>query len=104
MTATAPVQPGAHFVYLLSADEGHYWKLGYSGDPRARVESLQPGCPFRIELMGVWPFETEAAARRAEKIAHAEASASRLSGEWFDVAGLPDLQRWPDKESRFIWA
>lgn len=70
------------FVYLLRA--GDHYKIGVAKDVETRVDALQPGCPFKIEVHHVWrsydPFKVE---RRM----HFRLREYRRHGEWF---ALPD--------------
>jgi hypothetical protein len=64
-------------VYFLSA--GGFIKIGTTrGSADSRIRSIQTGCPFPIEVLGVIPGGAS-----AERALHSKFSHLRTHGEWF---------------------
>jgi hypothetical protein len=78
----------AAVVYFLRC--GNFVKIGYSYDPRKRIEKIQIWSPHDCELMGI-----AAGGPALEKTLHKEFSADRHRGEWFRLTDrlLAEIQR-----------
>lgn len=72
------------YVIGFDVDKGPS-KVGISSDPVRRMASLQTSHHQRLVLAGSWRLPDREAARNLECSFHAVQSASRLSGEWFDI-------------------
>jgi hypothetical protein len=69
-------------VYFARA--GDFVKIGFtSGDPKARLKSLQTGTPLAIKLLHFDPKLT----RTDEKRLHHSHRADHFKGEWFHYRG-----------------
>jgi hypothetical protein len=55
-------------------------KIGYSNNPQGRLQLLQTGNPYPLEVLATIPGE----GRRKERELHERFATSRLSGEWFE--------------------
>jgi len=65
-------------IYFIGTEDGHSIKIGYADDPRARLDTLQTGCPQRLALLAYMdggPHE--------ERALHKRLAAHRIRGEWF---------------------
>ena len=74
------------FVYFILAIEGEAMrcKIGFTtGDPLARMKSLQCGSPVELRLHAY----TEVTAKNAEAALHDTFAPLRMHGEWFNVDG-----------------
>jgi hypothetical protein len=78
----------ASVVYFLRC--GDFVKIGYSYDPKKRIEKVQVWSPHDCELMGI-----AAGGPALEKALHKEFSADRHRGEWFRLTDrlLAEIQR-----------
>lgn len=70
-------------IYVLRGKDTNFFKIGRTSQlVETRVQQLQTGCPFEIEVYVTfptfWPAETE-------KFLHAYLDEFRASGEWFNV-------------------
>jgi len=74
-----------HFVYLVKCEGSHYYKIGLSIDPLARLASLQTACPFRLLLLQTCGFPDYEPARQAERQAHNALAKHRVHNEWFEL-------------------
>ncbi len=64
-------------VYFISA--GNFIKIGKStGNPKARIQTLQTGCPYKIEVLGWINGDVY-----LEKELHKKFSKHKAHGEWF---------------------
>lgn len=82
------------YVYFIGNREHDFVKIGYTaGHPQRRLNALQTGCPFKLEILlvidGDPPWEREF---------HRVCAESRLSGEWFKLSGkaeeVMETMRW----------
>lgn len=71
------------FVYVVENQQNGHNKIGYSGDPKGNLASLQRGSSVPLSLA----FTIFAADRAfdVEQEAHAILDRERLEGEWFSV-------------------
>lgn len=70
-------------IYVIGPTEGPY-KIGYSGNPRSRLSSLQTGTTQSLLIH----YEEEAETSKAvviEKLIHRQLAHKKIRGEWFDV-------------------
>jgi Meiotically up-regulated gene 113 len=69
------------YVYFIQAGEGGRIKIGSSMNPLSRLNTLQTGCPQRLELLGViadyLPREREISLQNRFKT-------EQIIGEWFN--------------------
>ena len=71
--------PQNQCVYIVSCNGKH--KIGFSNNPHERVESMQVGNPFEMELVA---FSETKNASALEKKYHDMYSEYNTRGEWFD--------------------
>lgn len=71
-----------NLVYLYVAYCKGYAKIGISEDPKARIRSMQSGCPFPIELLSIFPLSQKDAIAAEQASLTALNSAHWLS-DWF---------------------
>ena len=71
-------RPRSH-LYVIQAVNGGPVKIGMSRNPDNRVEELQPGSPFPLQVIRVYPHQG-----RYERSVHKALSQWRLHGEWFE--------------------
>jgi hypothetical protein len=72
------------YVYVIGRPDGPV-KVGISRYPYGRVNSLQTGCPFPLELLHAQPMRDRSHALQHERNFHEVYAEKRLSGEWFDI-------------------
>ncbi len=73
-----------NFLYLIGTVNGPV-KVGVTTNLRSRLMSLQTGCHFRLDIFGLWPFQTAEQAKWHERAFHDENQDQRLKGEWFSM-------------------
>lgn len=84
------------FVYFVKAGPDGPIKIGSTGNIEKRIASLQTGCPYKIEILGI--IECEAASK-LERDLHRKFSSTRIdNSEWFRWS--EDLQNTIDRETR----
>lgn len=71
-------------VYIIRAGTFSFYKVGTARDPQKRLQMLQVGCPFHLQLVAVIP-----GGRKEERRIHAALYEGRARGEWFDIAEPP---------------
>ena len=69
-------------LYAIKDCATGYIKIGYSVDPRARMNDLQVGCAGRLELIHAERV-ADSSARLLESGLHRELNHYRVRGEWF---------------------
>ncbi len=74
-------------LYVVRA--GQFVKIGSTVDPIKRLSQLQVGCPYKIQLVAVFP-----GTRKDEKELHRIFKKDRFRGEWFVYRGA--IARWVD--------
>ena len=70
--------PKAGWIYLIKCHE--FYKVGIADDVKARLSSMQTGCPYPLELIEAWRSNN---ASKEEKAIHALLSRYNVRGEWF---------------------
>lgn len=71
------------YIYFIHC-EG-YLKIGMSTlHPRERLQTMQTGCPFPLELVAVWTMDI-AFVRIAERFLHERFGDRRHTREWFAI-------------------
>lgn len=76
-----PPRPCSGLGVYLAFVRPHFFKIGVSsGDPKARMLTLQTGCPLAVELKA-WVLTDRAFT--IEKQLHASLQEYRVRGEWF---------------------
>ena len=71
---------GKRYVYLLRA--GHFHKIGVASNVGHRLDMLQCGCPYTLEVHHVWPSKQPYA---LEAALHWRLRDYRVRGEWFKL-------------------
>lgn len=66
------------FIYFVQSIRGGPVKVGFSKDPKTRLEEFQCGSPIRLRLLATIP-----ACFKDEPRIHSEIRGSRSHGEWF---------------------
>lgn len=87
LRAVTRLKPPARSIYFIRAEAGGLVKIGVSGNPTARLRSMQVGCPGRLLLLAAFkakPF--------AEAALHTRFAADRVHGEWFTMS--PRIRRF----------
>lgn len=70
-------------IYVIGPVGGPF-KIGYAGDPRARLSNLQVG--QAVDLIIHYEEKTETSrAKVIEKLIHRQLGHKRIRGEWFNV-------------------
>lgn len=75
----------ATFVYLISEWDGEtqeptgFAKIGFAGDPVARLNSLRTGNPRHLQLNGLF-----CGGQESERAMHRRWRHARVAGEWFN--------------------
>ena len=84
-------------VYFLHAPELRRVKIGYSADPQKRSREVRSEfrLPSEITLTVVGTLD---GGPLIERLMHGRFAAHRVSGEWFDDAILPDVERLIEDE------
>jgi len=69
-------------VYVIEHEHG-YVKIGVSTNPKQRIDKLQTGCPYELDLLGVIetdsPFEVESNL-------HEKYDGRQKQGEWYNLS------------------
>jgi hypothetical protein len=90
------------FVYVMGRAQGPC-KIGMSKNPAARAVELQPGCPFRLEVLHKVECESARQAYDLEQWFHYCHPDLRLVGEWFSTTAVDAIEFLrdpvPEKES-----
>jgi hypothetical protein len=66
------------YVYLVQA--GDFIKVGIARDVKRRIDLMQVGCPFKIELIAAIPC---ADPRKIERALHDKLKPYHSRGEWY---------------------
>lgn len=77
------VKSPASYVYILQQGNGGAVKIGVADNVQSRIQSLQTGSAYRLNLIGTIACESRKKAYRLEGILHKKFSSFRLEGEWF---------------------
>lgn len=72
------------FVYAIGAAGGPT-KIGMSSSPHRRLQQMQTGCPFKLQVVHTHDFRTRREAEQIEATIHDVYEAQRLHGEWFSI-------------------
>ena len=86
------------YIYCMKCVGKDYVKIGLAVSPSKRLQNLQQGCPYKLEIKKVWEVDNMKA---AEKLAHnamapynrGQKADNKYKTEWFDVpkGGLKDV-------------
>lgn len=69
-------------VYFMAAgDPAEFVRIGTSSNPQERMRQLQPGCPLKLRLLGVYIPDGETA-EEAESRFQAMFQPLRTRGDW----------------------
>lgn len=92
----AAISRSSDTLYFIEAIGTDFVKVGIcTGDPYARLSSLQTGCPFELRVLAHRP-----GTHREEAAVHALLESSRVRGEWFRrTPALDALCRVPTRRS-----
>lgn len=77
------VRPGACAVYLMQHDGNGPFKVGIGVNPAQRLQNLQIGNPYLIEVRHCEWFPYELDAQEKERELHQILKAWNVRGEWF---------------------
>ena len=69
------------YVYFISEPNLERIKIGFSADPKSRLQQLQTGTPYELTLMGVVDGSLS-----LERHLHDTLADYRVKGEWFTAA------------------
>lgn len=83
-TPPKALPPPSSWVYFIQSGDGGPIKIGWSEEPEKRIASLQTAHPEKLRLLAVTPGDAS-----TEAGLHAEFSAARKTGEWFEP--VPEL-------------
>lgn len=72
------------YLYVVGREEGPV-KVGISTNVLSRMRALQTGCPFKLELLAMFRFDTREDAASQESFFHECYADVRTSGEWFRI-------------------
>ena len=67
-------------------------KIGFTGDLKKRLKSIQTGNPAHCRVIGVMKAKSLAHARSVEALLHEKCEKSRLTGEWFTRGAIGVLR------------
>jgi|ERR1043166_932612 hypothetical protein len=73
--------PSGPVVYFLQAQTGGPIKIGWSSDIKQRLDALQPGCPYPLNVL-----LCVRGSFADEQLLHQKFARFRLHGEWFEAA------------------
>lgn len=71
-------------VYFIGNREHGWVKIGYTGNVKSRLSTIQVSCPFKVSVLGTLKV-TQDTARDSETMLHKRFEASRINGEWFTL-------------------
>ena len=77
-----------HYVYFIQSKKSNSpVKIGHSSNIEKRLEDLQVGNPYKLEVKVKLPFSSKMLAISTEKLFHREGEKNhqRLNGEWFYI-------------------
>jgi len=77
---TVPAHMGECGVYLLHAEGTNRYKIGWSKCVNSRVDTLQTGCPYPINVIIVMDSTED-----GERWLHRRFAQYRVCGEWFEL-------------------
>lgn len=70
-----------HYCYMIRANQ--HIKIGYSKDIDRRINHMQTGNAYKLEVIAKFVFETESVAREFEQNLHRRYKRFHFRGEWF---------------------
>jgi hypothetical protein len=73
--------PRRQELYIISAGGSTRVKIGISANPKSRLQEMQTGSAFPLELVSVVPVRSA----ESEREAHSILAPWRCQGEWFDL-------------------
>jgi hypothetical protein len=76
-----PQEGNAGFVYVIRSSKPRLMKVGFSVNPKSRLNELQTGSSSKLDLMGVWPGTKD-----HEKQIHQALEEKHSHLEWFRVS------------------
>ena len=83
----AYVKPRWQYIYVVKCNE--FYKIGYSSNVVSRLNSLQNGNPYPLQLILVRKLPE---AKYFESVLHEVYKDFRIRREWFQI-GLEDMNR-----------
>lgn len=75
-----------HYLYLIS--DGEYVKIGYSTNPKSRLNDMQVGRAEKLKLVASVECENRQKAKKEERLAHQACKDLRIRGEWFKIEAM----------------
>lgn len=87
------------YIYFIACniDKHKEWrnrvKIGYSRDPKKRLEELQIGNPVKLSMLYFFPVN-EFQAKRLEGELHRKFKFLNVGGEWFEIRWA--IREWVD--------
>lgn len=89
-------------LYAIRAEGTSLVKIGYTrGSIEKRLQNLQTGQPFPLQVIATLPVESDA--RHKEALLHAFLATERRRGEWFEMAFAEhDLAGLLDRAIQFV--
>ena len=75
-----------HYVYMIKADQ--FVKVGVAKNPEKRLEQMQTGSPYELEIIALLPFITRSMAFEYENHLHRRLRRFHFRGEWFSIECL----------------
>jgi len=76
-------------VYFIKCcDNKGFIKIGVANDPYKRLDDLQVGCPYRLEIIAVIKCRTKKHAYSTESYLHKVFRKTSVRGEWFSKVNL----------------
>lgn len=72
----------SEFIYVFGNFKKEICKIGYSTNPLKRLNSIQTGCPFKLEIILILRGD-----RKIEKNLHKKYKKYKTNGEWFSFSG-----------------
>ena len=87
------------YVYFLRAGTKGAIKIGIAEDVEKRIENLQVGNAFKLNVIGLIKCESREEARYKESRFHKFFARQRIRGEWFmGNINFKKLREFDDKE------
>lgn len=78
----------AQHLYIIQSEEGCF-KIGRSNDPHLRLNQLQTGNAYKLQLLLILEGKGY-----MESVLHEQLKRYRKKGEWFNLDGLCELPNW----------
>ena len=77
------------FVYLIKCmNKDGFIKIGVAKDIQSRLDTMQTGCPYRLELLASIRCISRGQAYEMERKLHILFKKHRIRGEWFKKVSM----------------